>query len=190
MLTAWTRDGVFLYDEPGGAKLPLLLEDQQDADGKSRAIRIDNGRFLAGPDGHDLRFAGGDLNPVDTDMKLRQSIQRVLDTLALADPLAESRRSAAAKLGNSGRLQYLPVLEDRLAREPDAEVRRALNEGIALLHLHDTNAATQIDAIGRLAKAKDIGALDVLKALAASTQAGPEVARAAGRCGRFHRRPC
>jgi urea transport system permease protein len=179
VLTAWTRDGVFLYEEPGGAKLPLLLEDQQDADGKSRAIRIDNGRFLAGPDGHELRFASGDMNPVDTDMKLRQSIQRVLDTLALAGPDAESRRSAASKLGNSGKLQYLPVLEDRLAREPNAEVRRALNEGIALLQLHDTNAAAQIDAIGRLAKDNAIGALDALKILAASTQAGPEVGRAA-----------
>ena len=37
VLMAWTRDGVFLYDEPGGTKIPLLLEDQQDAEGKSRA---------------------------------------------------------------------------------------------------------------------------------------------------------
>ncbi|MGA2656413.1 MAG: urea ABC transporter permease subunit UrtB [Verrucomicrobiota bacterium] len=179
VLTAWTRDSVYLYDEPGGAKLPLLLEEQQDGEGKSRAIRIDNGRFLAGADSRELRFAGSDLNPADTDMKLRQSIQRALDTLALADANADSRRSAAAKLGNSGKLQYLPVLEDRLAREPNAEVRRTLNEGIALLQLHDTNAAIQLNAIRRLAKANAIGALDILKRLAASTEAGPEVARAA-----------
>jgi urea transport system permease protein len=179
VLTAWTRDGVYLYDEPGGAKLPLLLEEQQDGEGKSRAIRIDNGRFLAGADGRELRFAGSDLNPADTDMKLRQSIQRALDTLGLADANPDTRRSAAAKLGNSGKLQYLPVLEDRLAREPNAEVRRTLNEGIALLQLHDTNATTQLNAIRRLAKANAIGALDILKRLAASTEAGPEVARAA-----------
>jgi urea transport system permease protein len=179
VLTAWTRDGVFLYEEPGGAKTPLLLEDQQDGEGKSRAIRIDSGRFVATPDGHDLRFAAGDLTAADTDMKLRQSIQRALDTLALADPNPDSRRSAASKLGNSGKLQYVPILEDRLAIEPNAEVRRTLNEGVALLRLHDTNTTVRLDAIRRLARGNAIGALDILKHIAAETQAGPEVARAA-----------
>jgi len=179
VLTAWTRDGVFLYDGPGSAKLALLLEEQQDSEGKSRAIRIDTGRFLAGADGKDLRFAAADLTAADTDMKLRQAIQSALDTLALADPNAETRRSAASKLGNSAKAQYLPVLEDRLAIEPNAEVRRTLNEAIALLQLANTNPAVQLDAVRRLAKANAIGAFDALKRLAANTNASPQVAHAA-----------
>src|ERR1700676_2471061 len=45
VLIAWTRDGVFLYDS-AGVKVPVLFEDQQDAEGKARAVRIDNGQFL------------------------------------------------------------------------------------------------------------------------------------------------
>jgi urea transport system permease protein len=178
-LTAWTRDGVFLYDAPGAAKIPLLLEDQQDGNGKSRAIRVDNGRFLAGPDGRDLRFTANELNAVDADMKLRQAIQRVLDTLALADPNPDTRSSAAFKLGNSGKLQYLAVLEERLAAELNAEVRRNLNDAIALLQLSDTNATTQISAIRRLAKANSLGSLETLKRVAAAAQTKPGVAKAA-----------
>jgi len=179
VLTAWTRDGVYLYDGSGAAKIPLLLEETPDSEGKARAIRIDTGRFLAGPDGHDLRLAAADLGAADTDMKLRQTIQRALDTLALADPNPETRRSAASKLGNSAKPQYLAVLEDRLAIESHGEVRRTLGEAIALLHLADTNPAVQLQAVRGLAAANALGAYDVLKRLAASTNASPEVTRAA-----------
>ena len=179
VLTAWTRDGIYLYDGPDSVKIPVLAEEQQDSGGKFRVIRIDTGRFLAGPDGRDLRFGPADLTAADTDMKLRQTIQRALDTLALADPNPETRLSAASKLGNSAKPQYLPVLRDRLSLEPNREVRRTLNEAIALLQLSDTNPAVQVEAVQRLAKANAIGAFDILKRLAANTNASPEVVRAA-----------
>ena len=179
VLTAWTRDSVYLYGGAGSGKVPLLLEEQQDSEGKSRAIRIDNGQILTGADGRDLRFASAELTSADTDMRLRQMIQRAMDTLALADPNADTRRSAALKLGNSGKPQYLAVLEHRLEKEPDSQVRRTLNEAIALLQLNDTNAAVQLEAIGRLENASTMGALDILKRLAGSAQANPAVAKAA-----------
>ena len=132
VLTAWSRDGIYLYVAPDGAKVPVLLEENEDGEGKRRALRVDDGRFLKEAQGADLRFAASDLNTVDTDMRLRSAIRQTLDTLALVAPDPETRRSAAFKLGNSQKPRYLPVLQARLAKEPDRNVRRALAEAIRL----------------------------------------------------------
>src|SRR5207244_4129540 len=55
VLTAWTRDGVYIY-ETNGAKTPILLEEQSDATGKARAIQIVDGQFLKDDKGRELRF--------------------------------------------------------------------------------------------------------------------------------------
>ena len=52
-------------------------------------------------------------------MKLRRAIQRALDTLALADP-NPAARLGGVKAGQFRQTQYLPVLQDRLAIEPNA----------------------------------------------------------------------
>jgi len=67
-------------------RVPVLLEEQQDADGKVRAIRILDGQFLKDAKGVDLRFASNDLNTTDVDMRLRSAIQQTLDSLDLVDP--------------------------------------------------------------------------------------------------------
>jgi len=78
--------GVFIYEAPDGSKVPVLLEEQQDADGKVRAIRILDGQFLKDAKGVDLRFASNDLNTTDVDMRLRSAIQQTLDSLDLVEP--------------------------------------------------------------------------------------------------------
>src|ERR1043165_699728 len=45
VLTAWPRDQVIVY-ESGAEKMPAVIEEEADADGKVRALRIDNGEFL------------------------------------------------------------------------------------------------------------------------------------------------
>src|SRR5262249_31562298 len=77
----WTRASIYLYELPDGAKVPLLLEDQQDADGKARATRVDNGEYIKDNSGSELRFASTDLTAVDTDAHLRSVIQQTLDML-------------------------------------------------------------------------------------------------------------
>ena len=101
VLNAWTRDSVFLYEAPDGSKVPVLLEEQQDAGGKARAVRIIDGQFLKDAKGVELRFGSSDLNSAETDMGLRKVIQRTMDSLALSDKDPEVRRSAVSKLGNS-----------------------------------------------------------------------------------------
>jgi len=178
VLVAWTQDEILLYPAPDGTMVPVLLEDQQDADGRARAIRVEDGAFLKDGKGAEMRFASGDLNSVDTDMRLRSTVQQAIDSLTLADPDPDARRSAVVKLGNSQKPKYIPVLEARLARETNGDVRKALEESVALLQLGDPDPATQIAASERLAQLKALGSIDVLKRLEASAR-DPRVAAAA-----------
>ncbi len=179
VLTYWTRDEIVLYAAPDGTSIPVFLEEQQDSEGKARAVRIDNGRFLADPAGREMRFASGDLNSVDTDMRLRSTIQQALDTLTLADPDPDARRSAVVKLGNSQKRQYIPILQARLPLERDAEVRKALGEAIALLGMNDPDPAVRVASINRLAQLQSLGSIDALSRVAAAPGQAPEVAEAA-----------
>jgi urea transport system permease protein len=178
VLTAWTRGEIYLPASPDGSKIPALLDDQLDADGRSRAIRIDSGRFLLDAVGRELRYKAEDLEAADTDMRLRRTIQQVLDLLALAAPNADARLSAVAKLGYSQKSQYIPVLERRLLKEPDAGVQRAMREAVAVLQLGDADPAVQVAAAQALAQLNDIGALDTLKRLAGDRTLKPQVATA------------
>jgi urea transport system permease protein len=159
----------------------VLLEEAEDANGKHRALRIDDGKYLKDPQGVDLRFDANELSTADTDMRLRSAIQQTLDTLALSSPEADARSSAAQKLGNSHKPQYIAVLRGRLAKERNSEVRRALNEAVALLQLGAADTETQLAGIEQLSRLQAIGSLDNLKALVAKPGCPPEVAHAAGR---------
>ena len=82
---------MFTFYETNDAKIPILLEEQTDADGKARAIRIGDGQFLKDDKGQEVKFASADLTAVETDMKLRSAIQQTLDSLALSDPNPDAR---------------------------------------------------------------------------------------------------
>ncbi len=180
LLAAWTRDEILLYRGPDGSKIPVVLEEQQDSSGKARAIRVDNGRFLADAAGRELRFGSNDLNAVDTDMRLRSVIQQAMDALTLADPDPDARRSAVVKLGNSQKLKYVALLKMRLGKEGDGDVRKAIEESIALLQLGESDSAVKIAAINRLAQLKALGSVDSLRRAGAAAR-DPAVADAAQR---------
>jgi urea transport system permease protein len=171
VLTAWTRDGVYLYKGGDGTNIPVLLEGQQDGQGKARATRLDDGQVLTDGQGRELHFATSDLPTADTDMRLRATIQQTLDSLALADPDPDARRSALAKLGNSQKIKYIPILQARLAKETDKATQRTAREAIAMLQLGDPDPAVRIAAANQLATLKSIGSLDSLNKLAAASKA-------------------
>ncbi|HZZ59271.1 MAG TPA: urea ABC transporter permease subunit UrtB [Opitutaceae bacterium] len=176
VMAAWTRDEILLYHPSPGVRIPVLLEDQQDADGKARALRLDTGLPLRDAHGRVLRFTPDDLDSVDTDMRLRGAIQQALDVLALSDPSPDERQSAALTLGNSQRLQYLPALRARLEVETDPQVRKTLAEAEALLQLDGPVLADRIAAADRLGRLEDAGAVDRLRRVQAS---GPPALSAA-----------
>lgn len=175
VLTAWTRDGVYIYEAPDKTKFPVLLEDQTDADGKARAIRIIDGEFLKDDKGQEMRFASTDLTSTDTDIRLRSAIQQTLDALALSDPDPDARRSAILKLGNSGKQKNLLLLQARLEKESDPGVKKSLAEGIALLQLSGGDLTTQISAVRKLATLNAIGSLDALKRVAEDPKTDPSL---------------
>jgi len=76
VLSAWTRDGVYLFPAPDGSKVPVLLEEQQDTKGKARAIQIVDGQYLKDAQAAELRFGSSELNTADTDSTLRKIIQQ------------------------------------------------------------------------------------------------------------------
>jgi urea transport system permease protein len=176
VLLAWTRDGIYLYVAPDGSSVPVMFEEQQDANGKTRAIRISDGKFLTDAAGKELRFGDSDLNTVDTDMRLRGAIQQTLDTLALSDPDPDARSSAVTKLGYSQKEKYIPILQNRLAKERDATVIKAIREAIACLELNDTDPAVQSAAVKLLGSMNSMGSLDALNSVAANPKTTPALA--------------
>jgi len=139
VLIAWTRDSVYIYDTGNGSKLPILLEDQTDADGKARAIRIDTGKFLTDDKNQEAHLAATDLTSAETDATLRSLINKAMDTLALSDPDPGARSTAVLKLGNSQKLKNIAVLQERQTKETDAGVKKNINESIAMLQLGETD---------------------------------------------------
>jgi len=179
VLNAWIREGVYLYPAPDGSKVPVLLEDSQDASGKARAIRIIDGLFVKDASGKELRFGDSELDNADTDMRLRATISQTMDTLALSSPDADSRESAVNKLGHSQKTIYIPILQARLAKETDAAVKRAILEAIACLQINDPDPAVQITAVKQLQDLDSIGELDTVQKLASDPKADPNVVQAA-----------
>ncbi len=181
ILKAWVRDEVFLYPASDGSKVPVMLEDLHGASGKARAIRISNGLYVKDASGAELRFGESELDTADTDMRLRTVISQTVDTLGLASPDVQSRWSAVSKLGNSQKISYIPILQARLLKEPDATVKRAIMEGVATLQLHDKDPAVQIAAIEQLQKLDSIGDVETLQRLADEKDIDPKVLQAAKR---------
>ena len=167
VLNAWTMEEVYLYVAPDGSTIPVMLESQQDAAGRARAIRIDDGQFLKDASGKELRFGPSDLNTADADMRLRRAIQHALDTLALSDPDPDARPSAVIKLGNSQKGILRPVPRKPPGKGKNADVKKGIEEAIATLQLGDTDPAVQIAAVKQLAALNSIGSLDNLNQLAA-----------------------
>lgn len=179
VLTAWPRDQVVLYEKADGSKLLALLEAEPDAEGKARAVRIDNGRFIEDEKGQALHLSSAEVTPVEADARLRALIQQVLDILALAAPDADARRSAVWKLANSGKEKYISLLKGRLEKETNPSVRKSIHEALALLQLGSADTAAQIAGIKRLAELNSIGSLDPLKRLAANSKTDAAVVQAA-----------
>src|SRR6185369_14344250 len=100
--------------------------------------------------GQPLTFAAADLTAVDTSSKLRKSIKTTLDLFALSNPDPKMRRDAVVKLGQEQNAEYLSHFTARLAAEKSSEVRKALNEAIAVTRIAGDGAEDRVAAIQAL----------------------------------------
>lgn len=169
-LSAWRLGELYLFTAADGAKVPFLLDSQQDSNGKAKGVRIDDGQFVNDTNGAPLLFLSSELTPADTNSKLRKAIKTTLDLFAIGNPMPKMRRDAVTKLGQEQNVEYLPHFDARLKVETDPEVQRALNEAIHLTRIADEDAQTRIAAIRALGEMNSINALEFLKQLQASAK--------------------
>jgi urea transport system permease protein len=172
-LAAWREGAVFLYETTNQARIPFLLDAQTDTAGRARAIRVDNGEFLADTNGRPALFLFAELTPVDTTSKLRKAIKTTLDLLSLNHPNPNARRDAVYKLSADQNPDFIPFFRNRLAKERDDRVRKALEEATAITQLAAADRATRLGAIRKLGELTSIAGLSPLKEMAKRARARP-----------------
>ncbi|HKB58179.1 MAG TPA: urea ABC transporter permease subunit UrtB [Lacunisphaera sp.] len=181
LFTAWREDSLFVYTAPDGAKVPVELTGDKDAEGSRAAVRVDNGEPLKDAAGRPLRPAGTELLPVEHDANLRRAMKAVIDLLDLGSPLLAKRLRAIQTIGSAQKADQLPALEARSRIEPDDRGRAALREAIALIHLADPADDVKLKALAELRGLHTSASYDLIKAARAKAEAGgkPAVAAAA-----------
>ena len=181
LLTSWNNGEIYLYDDPSGKSMPVILE-QPDTTDKTRAFRVDNGELLQDSNGAAVMIDPNTATASDINAVLRKKIQRTLDLLKLSDPDPEVRGATAFKLGLSQKAENLPVLETRLKQETDPRVKKILFEATALIELGDmAHPDRQVAAADELAKLNWIGGLDALAGLMESKSASTDAKQAAAK---------
>ncbi len=181
LLTSWNDGEIYLYDDPAGKTVPVILE-QPDTTDKTRAFRVDTGELLQDSNGAAVMIDPTTATAAEINAVLRKKIQRTLDLLSLSDPNPDIRAAAAFKLGSSQKAENLAILETRQKLETDPGVKKMLLEATALIELADTaHPDRQVAAAEALAKSNCIAALDDLAGLMESNSAPAEVKQAAAK---------
>jgi urea transport system permease protein len=175
LLARWKEGGFYIHDTPEGERVPVVLNDDADADGAQSAVRLADLEPLKDADGQPLRLQASELELAETDSNLRRAMKDVADMAALTNPDPRRRRQAAQDIGLEQNLDKLEVLKTARASEGDRHVVRALDEAIALVQLRSDapdERRAGCDTLGRLGS---IPAQDALKSvLAEATAAGDE----------------
>jgi urea transport system permease protein len=173
VLEAW-RGGVVYILEENGAKIPVFLEAQMDAEGRAAAVQVKDGTLLKDATGANRVFTSIELMPADASSKLRRTIKTTLDIFALGNPNPKMRRDAVTKLGQEQNAEYIPYFESRLGKETSSEVIQALHEAVAITQLRSSDAAVRLGAITKLGEMRSINSLSFLKNLEDEAKAEPK----------------
>jgi urea transport system permease protein len=123
--------------------------------------------------------APADLAPVRLNNRLRRIVEAALGGLTLMAPDPGKRLEAAQAVLKSKDANALPALDQAIAKETDARVKRALVDARAavVLYRDDASEEDKIDAIAVIRERGDQDALALLGGLPAS--AAPAVKKAA-----------
>ncbi len=160
VLTAWRQGDVVIQQNPGGSPFAALKVGSQ-------YFRVGTGEEIA----------VATVQVVDTDRKLRRTMQNVMDLLALADPIIGKRQEAVKKLGLTQNPEYLAILQKRLPLETDASTQETLREAIAIIALAGSDPEAKVAAVKALGGMHSIASLAMIKKL--ETSADPKLAEAA-----------
>jgi urea transport system permease protein len=181
-----TEDAINAVAASGSPRaLPVIqaLQDgrlQFSAETKQVFIKVGSDQLLDAATGQP--FAGtppADLDTVRVNNRLRRAVDAALGGLTLLSTDPAKRLDAAQAVFKSREASALPTLEAAIAKETDANVKRALQEARAaiLLTKSDTSEPDLLDAIAVIRARGDQDAVALLAALA--PDAPPAAVRAA-----------
>jgi urea transport system permease protein len=150
------------------------------AESKRVFIRERSDRLIDAATGEPMvGSAPADLAPVRLNNRLRRIVEAALGGLTLMAPDPGKRLEAAQAVLKSKDANALPALDQAIAKETDARVKRALVDARAavVLYRDDASEEDKIDAIAVIRERGDQDALALLGGLPAS--AAPAVKKAA-----------
>jgi urea transport system permease protein len=164
VLNAWREDALFLYEPAaGGARIPVLLIGEKDADDTRAAQRMDTDSPLLDASGKPLRLVSGDLNSVEHNSAIRRAMKAVVDLLEVTSPDRKKRLQAVQTIGFSQDLAQVIGLEKRLKMETDTEVLRALREAIAITRLKEPGTEGKLKVLAELKAMSSLSSYDLIR---------------------------
>lgn len=105
---------------------------------------------------------------------VRIAIKPVIDLLKnranLASASPDTRRSAAADLGSTGRREAIPALTQAAAKEDVWWVRYTMEEAQHVLELHAEDPALRLEAVTKLGDLRSLNSVPALQALVEAAQ--------------------
>jgi urea transport system permease protein len=177
-------NGVAASGNPlAAAVLGALLDDGRlvfSAQAKKVFFRDGSGQLIDAATGQPVTAgAPADLAPVQINNRLRRVIEAALGALTLMVGEPDKRLEAAEAVFQSRDASTLPALDQAIAKETNARVKRALAEARAavVLNLDDASDADKIAAIGVIRSRGDQNAVALLANVPASSS--PAVKKAA-----------
>ena len=106
------------------------------------------------------------LNKIKTNNRLRKHLRESLAVLNLSDPDPAKRLAAAREILSSRDKSTMELLRDALANETVAEIRDAIELGLATLDIHSTDRDTRLAAVAELSRSLRPEVMGVLKSVA------------------------
>lgn len=161
----WKGGSIFLYKDPAGAVIPVLLTGSAAADGSLATVKLIDDSPLLGPDGTPIRINPKTVEAAETSSGLRKAMKEVSDLVALADPDLAKRIRAIQDSAIGQKAEKLPALVELKKSEKNPKALRALDESIAIIQLRSTKPEERVAACETLAKLKSLPAYDTIKSI-------------------------
>jgi urea transport system permease protein len=181
LLNQWKASGIHLYKPNDDTTVPVLLDAEKDAEGAQLARSYTTNEPLKNPEGKPLRLVAADIETAETDSIVRVAMSGVLGLIKLSSPDFNQRLKAAENMVLEQNPDRIPVMQDRIAKEPSGRIQRILKQGVAMAQLKDESDEVKIAACKQLGSLGSIPSQDSLKQIAkdATEAEKPAVAAAA-----------
>ena len=111
-------------------------------------------------------FSGGSESKINrTSRKLRKKLRNVVDFLDLSSNDPKERIDAAMKLGLTQKPDYVEVLQERINRQKDPEVKEAFEVALNISLLKNSDPSQRLQAVKDLGESASFPARDFIEAL-------------------------